>query len=45
MLPSKDFLYGLRPGEEHAVDLEPGVRLLIGLEAIGEPDERGCAPW
>jgi pyruvate carboxylase len=40
-LSSKDFLYGLRPGEEHSVDLEPGVRLLIGLEAIGEADERG----
>jgi pyruvate carboxylase len=40
-LRSKDFFYGLRPGEEYAVDLEPGVRLLIGLEAIGEADERG----
>ncbi|WP_197320952.1 pyruvate carboxylase [Saccharomonospora sp. NB11] len=41
VLPSKDFFYGLRPGEEYSVDLEPGVRLLIELEAIGEPDERG----
>jgi pyruvate carboxylase len=41
VLPTKEFLYGLRPGEEHAVDLEPGVRLLVGIEAIGEPDERG----
>ncbi|WP_007025365.1 pyruvate carboxylase [Saccharomonospora iraqiensis] len=41
VLPSKDFFYGLRPGEEYAVDLEPGVRLLIELEAIGEADERG----
>src|SRR5262249_55851336 len=40
-LSTKDFFYGLRPGEEHTVDLEPGVRLLIGLEAIGEADERG----
>jgi pyruvate carboxylase len=40
-LRSADFFYGLRPGEEHSVDLEPGVRLLIGLEAIGEADERG----
>ncbi|HEU4422738.1 MAG TPA: biotin/lipoyl-containing protein, partial [Pilimelia sp.] len=38
---TKDFLYGLRPGEEHVVDLERGVRLFIGLEAIGEADERG----
>ncbi|WP_199439143.1 pyruvate carboxylase [Umezawaea beigongshangensis] len=41
VLRSKDFFYGLRPGEEYQVDLEPGVRLLIGLEAIGEADERG----
>jgi pyruvate carboxylase len=40
-LPTREFLYGLRPGEEHAVDLEPGVRLLFGLEAVGEADERG----
>lgn len=41
VLRSKDFFYGLRPGEEYSVDLEPGVRLIIGLEAISEPDERG----
>src|SRR3954470_24230296 len=41
VLPTKEFLYGLRPGDERAVDLEPGVTLLIGVEAIGDPDERG----
>ncbi|MCX2953480.1 pyruvate carboxylase [Lentzea sp. NEAU-D7] len=41
VLRSKDFFYGLRPGEEYSVDLEPGVRLLIGLEAISEADARG----
>jgi pyruvate carboxylase len=41
VLRSKDFFYGLRAGEEYEVDLEPGVRLLIQLEAIGEADERG----
>jgi pyruvate carboxylase len=41
VLESKDFFYGLRPGREYAVDLEPGVRLLIELEAIGDADERG----
>src|SRR6185295_17427460 len=40
-LPTKEFLHGLRPGEEYAVDLEPGVRLLFGLEAVGEADDRG----
>jgi pyruvate carboxylase len=41
VLPTKEFLYGLRAGTEHAVDLEPGVRLIMGVEAIGDPDERG----
>ncbi|HTK62215.1 MAG TPA: pyruvate carboxylase [Pseudonocardia sp.] len=41
VLSTKDFLYGLDPDGEHRVDLEPGVTLLIGLEAISEPDERG----
>ncbi|MGH3450707.1 MAG: pyruvate carboxylase, partial [Haloechinothrix sp.] len=41
VVASKDFFYGLRPDQEYAVDLEPGVRLLIELEAIGEADERG----
>ncbi|MEV7567416.1 pyruvate carboxylase [Streptomyces tanashiensis] len=41
VLDSKDFFYGLRPGKEYTVDLGPGVRLLIELEAIGEADERG----
>jgi pyruvate carboxylase len=41
VLPSKEFLYGLRQGVEHSVDLEPGVRLLIGIEAVSDPDERG----
>ncbi len=41
VLPTADYLYGLRPGEEHAVDLEEGKRLLLGLEAVSQPDERG----
>jgi pyruvate carboxylase len=41
VLPTREFLYGLRSGVEHVVDLEPGVRLLMGIEAIGDPDERG----
>ncbi|WP_306370624.1 pyruvate carboxylase [Nocardiopsis sp. CC223A] len=41
VLSSADFFYGLRPGRECTVDLDPGVRLLIELEAVGEPDERG----
>jgi pyruvate carboxylase len=41
VLLTKDFLYGLRTGTEHAVDLEPGVTLLLGVEAVSDADERG----
>ena len=41
VLSSDEFFYGLRHGEEHAVDLDPGIRLLIKLQAIGDVDERG----
>src|ERR1700712_5314533 len=40
-LSANQFFYGLRQGEEHRGQVEPGVELLIGLEAISEPDERG----
>ncbi|MHB1234059.1 MAG: biotin/lipoyl-containing protein, partial [Microbacteriaceae bacterium] len=38
---SSDYLYGLRQGEEHVIPLGPGVSLYIGLEAIGEADDKG----
>lgn len=41
VLDTTDYLYGLRPGVEHVVELERGVRIIAGLEAIGEVDERG----
>jgi pyruvate carboxylase len=41
VLPTKEFLYGLRSGVEHAIDLEPGVTLLVGVEAVSDADERG----
>lgn len=41
VVPTLDYLYGLRPGQEHVVPLGRGVELLVGLEAIGEVDERG----
>lgn len=40
-LSANQFFHGLRRGEEHEVQLETGVRLLIGLEAISDPDDRG----
>ncbi|BBY22188.1 hypothetical protein MSTO_23930 [Mycobacterium stomatepiae] len=36
-----EFFYGLVHGQEHRVRLEPGVDLLITVEAVGNPDERG----
>jgi pyruvate carboxylase len=41
VLDTTDYLYGLRPGVEHVVELDKGVRIIAGLEAIGEVDERG----
>ncbi|GGC52231.1 pyruvate carboxylase [Hoyosella rhizosphaerae] len=41
LVSSSEFFYGLQPGKEHQVHLEPGVTLLFGLEAIAEPDEKG----
>ncbi|QJU53312.1 pyruvate carboxylase [Herbiconiux sp. KACC 21604] len=36
-----DYLYGLTAGVEHVVEIDKGVRLFVGLEAIGEADEKG----
>ena len=41
VLPTRSFLYGLRPGIEESVEIEEGKTLLLGMEAIGSPDERG----
>ena len=41
VLETLDYLYGLRPGEEHVVALDKGVSLIAALEAVGEVDERG----
>lgn len=40
-LGTPDYLYGLKPGEEHVAEIDPGVQLYVGLEAIGEPDPKG----
>jgi pyruvate carboxylase len=41
VVDSLDYLYGLKPGQEHVVEFSRGVRLYVGLEAIGEADEKG----
>ena len=40
-LSSIDYLYGLRQGVEHQVELDEGVTIFLGLQAISDPDERG----
>lgn len=41
VLDTADYLYGLVPGAEHVVEIERGVQLYVGLEAIGAPDAKG----
>jgi len=36
-----DYLYGLRHGSEHVINIGKGVSLFVGLEAIGEADSKG----
>jgi pyruvate carboxylase len=40
-LATTDYLYGLQQGNEHVVEIDKGVQLFVGLEAIGEADEKG----
>ncbi|MGO1920022.1 MAG: pyruvate carboxylase, partial [Microbacterium sp.] len=41
VLDTADYLYGLVQGQEHLVEIDRGVQLYVGLEAIGEADDRG----
>ncbi|TFD36030.1 pyruvate carboxylase [Cryobacterium sp. TMT1-19] len=41
VLDTVDYLNGLQQGVEHAVEIDKGVRLYVGLEAIGEADDKG----
>ncbi|CAN5644128.1 pyruvate carboxylase [soil metagenome] len=41
VLPTSQYLYGLTTGDEHPVDLSEGKRLIFGLQAVSEADERG----
>ncbi len=41
VLDTIDYLYGLQQGAEHIVHIGPGVSLYVGLEAIGEVDDKG----
>ena len=39
-VPTVPYLYGMRPGEEHVIQLGKGVSLIAGMEAISEPDKK-----
>ncbi|HVF02405.1 MAG TPA: biotin/lipoyl-containing protein, partial [Rubrobacteraceae bacterium] len=41
VIPTKPFFYGIEEGQELDLDLQPGVRLHVALEAISEADQRG----
>jgi pyruvate carboxylase len=42
VLPSRIFWYGLDLNQEdRTVELRPGVKVLVGLEAVGEPNDDG----
>ena len=43
MLPTPVFFYGLEPGEEIAVEIEPGKTLIIKFLTVGEPHADGTA--
>ncbi|NSX54468.1 pyruvate carboxylase [Parasulfitobacter algicola] len=40
-LPTKNFFYGMHPGDEISVEIDPGKTLEIRLQAIGETNEEG----
>ena len=41
ILPTPAFFYGLEPGEEIAVDIEPGKTLIIKFLTVSEPHQDG----
>jgi len=41
VLDTTDYLYGLHQGAEHVVEIDKGVSLYVGLEAIGDADDKG----
>jgi len=41
VLPTLEYLYGLDGNREHRVEIEEGKTLILSIEAIGTPDQRG----
>ncbi|MGR3639452.1 pyruvate carboxylase [Alterinioella nitratireducens] len=42
-LPTLTFFYGMEPGDEIEAEIDPGVSLVIQLQAVGETNEDGEA--
>ncbi|MFY0681416.1 MAG: pyruvate carboxylase [Thalassovita sp.] len=40
-LPTRTFFYGMEPGEEITAEIDPGKKLEIRLQAVGETNEDG----
>ena len=40
-LPTRTFFYGMEPGEEIEAEIDPGVTLVIQLQAVGETTDDG----
>lgn len=40
-LPTHTFFYGMKPGEQISAEIDPGKRLEIRLQAIGETNDEG----
>ena len=41
MLPTPVFFYGMEPGEEISVDIEPGKTLIVKFLTVGDPHPDG----
>ena len=41
ILPTPNFFYGMKVGEEALIDLEPGKTIIVKLLSVGEPNEEG----
>ncbi|XVX21508.1 pyruvate carboxylase [Actinomycetota bacterium] len=41
ILGTREFLHGLEIGREHEIEIERGKRLLLQVQSVSEPDDRG----
>lgn len=41
VIPTKNFFYGMKPGEETIIEIAPGKTIIVQLLSIGHPNEEG----